>query len=1087
MSYHTIWGTLVNTVNPVCHPPTSTSNPAFQLPSREVAWAVSMTKNYLHRKVFCRSCACTAMLLFLLPTTKGDEAGVPSNHASDYLVSVWQTDDGLPQNEVTSLAQTPEGYLWIGLLHGGLARFDGSRFAQFTPFNTPELRAIEVQQIGVDSRGVLWIGPSDGSLTTWRGGEFQLQRPPQRDGGLRLQSVVISESNRVVLAAFNHTLLVGRPGVNPTNWTALRTPPACPIPSYSVDRQGAIWYRTKQNGVCRLDHENFAEIATENVPQLRSVTAVCADATGHIVVGTTTGMVSWVDGTFQDCTPTNGPVPLNVRRMVCARDGGQWVLERGWIRKCVGRQWTVAANLSRDQFRPRGGQMFADAEGGVWLLSDGEAVWHVSATGRVAKFTESEGLPSTHITAWLQDREGNVWLGTAGKGIVRIRKRLFHLPNASKPSSFVVRSVAEDKTGALWVGTAAGEFLSLRGEDWIPLDLRSLCPLPMTDAVLCPDHENRLWMATMQGGVVVKEGDQLRRPFPAGAAGPGARILYPDHQNRVWLGSEYGLFCWQASGLRAFTPEEIGSPCHVTGIGEDADGAIWITTAGCSLFRFAGNALTRFRSASNPTTSRFWCVLPDQGGVVWIGTLGGGLVRFQSGKFDRLTVEGGLPDNNIGQLMDDRQGNLWARSRAGVFRVEKRQVSDFIRGVRQNIACEVFDRSDGLPTVECSGGLQPSCWQSAEGRLWFATIKGAVWVNPKDVQSTRLSPTIAMDEVWVDGKLINPTRMAADRASLATRTAKFTTPTSLLIQPGQHYLDIHFIGINHSSPEKVRYRWQMEGVDTEWRSGRNRNATYSALPHGKYVFHVQASNGSGVWGPAEARLSVVVLPHVWQTWWFQGLLGLSVMALLWGAHALRITRLREIERLRLRLARDLHDEVGAKLGAIALLGELIEGESGSADGTKVRQLALQTIDALRDIVWFIDPTFERLSDLVQRIEIVAKSLLPGFELKLQQTGDFDSTHLPLAFRRNVIPLLKESLRNITKHSGATRVEIHVQRRKGSFELSIADNGQGFDPAAPTWGNGLRNIRQRAAAMHAALDVQSTSGVGTRVTLTAPIP
>ena len=1028
------------------------------------------------------------MLLLALPALGSELTETPLDLTNEHLVTAWQTDDGLPQNEVTSLAQTREGYLWIGLLHGGLARFDGVRFTQFTPFDTTELRAIEVQGLETDSRGRLWIGPSDGSLATWSDGRFTLQRPPQRDGGLRLQAVLGCQTNQVVLAAINRSLMLGTLGSDSSTWQ-VHTPPApYPLPSFCRDASGAIWYRTAQNELARLLPDDLSKVEIIKEPAIRSVMAVCADATGNIFVGTTKGIQAWQGGRFQDFTPTNGPAAFNVARMVCARDGGLWVLESGYMRKCVNRKWVTEVRLGGPQFRPRGGYLFGDSQGGAWLVSSGEAVWHILPTGAVTKFTEKDGLPSLQITAWLEDRDGNVWFGTAGKGIVRIRRRLFHLANTPDLPDNVIRSVAEDQAGTIWLGTASGQILALRGQDCTRLDLSPVFSKPvMKDAVLCPDQEGRLWIASMESGVLVKEGDRLRRPFEASALGPGARILCADRQGRVWFGSEFGLSYWQADRLRKFTPEEVGPRCHVTGIAEDASGTVWITTAGCQLLRFERGSLTRFQGGPSFAKSRFWCVLPDAGGVVWIGTLGGGLVRFQQGQFVCLTLTDGLPDNTIAQLLDDRQGSLWAGSRGGVFRIEKQQIERYVNGVSPRLVCEVFDRSDGLPTIECSGGQQPSCWRGDNGRLWFATMKGAVWVNPNDIPTARKAPPIVLEEVWVDGKHIHDGPQPAPAARVAP-AAMFDAHRTLRILPGRHYLDLHFTGLNLSSPDKVRYRWKMEGIDADWRDGgRSRNIAYSALPHGEFVFRVQACNGSDAWGPDEARLSIMVLPHFWETWWFRGLMGCLIGALLWGAHALRVARLREIERLRLHIARDLHDEVGAKLGAIALLGELIDEETASADGPKVRQLALQTIDALRDIVWFIDPSHERLTDLVQRMETVAKSLLPGLELQCLKQGDFDSTHLPLAFRRNVIPLLKESLGNITKHSRADRVEMLVQRRNGLFVLEIKDNGCGFDPNTPTWGNGLNNIRQRASAMNASLEIQSTPGTGACVRLTAPIP
>jgi len=1045
-----------------------------------------MINFFQHRMGFLQSCACIAMLLLMLPATQGEEL----NHASDYLISVWQTDDGLPQNEVTSLAQTPEGYLWIGLLHGGLARFDGVQFAQYTPFNTPEIQAIEVQSLATDSRGTLWIGPSDASLTTWREGRFTLQRTPQSDGGLRLQSFLTGDNSNIVLAAFNRSLLLGSFQSNSIGWSVIRPPSTYALPLYAADSKGTIWYCNRQRHLTQLAiNPSHTDFTTKDF-DVGGISAICPNSEGRITIGTSSGIAVWTGEDFEDITPTNSVNSIDVTRMTVAKDGGLWVLESGWIRKLVGSQWTAECRIADIKYRPRSGYFFPDNEGGVWLVSIGEAIWHVSSNGAVAKFTELEGLPSTQITAWLVDRDGNTWFGTSGKGLIRIRKRLFNSLNSSAQSAGAIRSVAEDRNGTLWLGTAAGEVFFLAGTNWSRLELEKLYKSPKTDAVIDPDVENRLWISTMQSGFMLKDGDNLER-LSIPRAGPGARVIFHDTHGRVWLGSEFGLAYWQNNQLRKFTTEETGPRCHVTGITEDAKGAVWITTAGCNLMCLSGTNLTTYHSTNSSPKCRFWCALAETNGAIWIGTLGGGLVLFENGGFTHFTTDDGLPDDNINQLLHDDVGNLWGGSLNGIFRIHRRQIAELVRGKKIKIECESFSRSDGLPTVECSGGAQPACWRGADNRLWFATMKGAVWVNPHEAKVGQQIPAVVLEDVLVDGKPAAPATSEQEPASFPDRyspEASFTAKHVLQVLPGRHYLDINFSGINLSSPEKVRYRWRMDGVDTEWRNGgHSRNAAYSALPHGHFVFHVQASNGGEAWNTDEVKLMIIVLPHWWETWWFKGSLALAIVGLIVGAHRLRVHRLREIERLRLRLARDLHDDVGSKLGAIALLGELIEAEGGSSDGARVRQLATQTIDGLRDIVWFIDPSFDRLSDLVQRMENVAKPLLPGLELDFKQTGDFDSTHLPLAFRRNVIPILKESLSNITKHAKATRVEIRVHRGNGSFKLEIADNGHGFDQSIHSWGSGLRNIRQRAEAMHGTIEFQSSPGAGTRVRLTAPIP
>jgi signal transduction histidine kinase len=266
-----------------------------------------------------------------------------------------------------------------------------------------------------------------------------------------------------------------------------------------------------------------------------------------------------------------------------------------------------------------------------------------------------------------------------------------------------------------------------------------------------------------------------------------------------------------------------------------------------------------------------------------------------------------------------------------------------------------------------------------------------------------------------------------------------------------------------------------------------RSASYSFVPPGNYEFQVRACNGDGVWNETGAAVKFTVRPYFWQTWWFKVALALLAGVVLWMIFAIRLARVRALQRERLRIARDLHDEVGAGLGTIALLGEFIEQHPTASDGQEVRQMALQTIDSLRDIIWFIDPSFDRMDHLVARLQAIAKARLPGFELNFRSSSDFKRTPLPLTFRRNMIPLFKEALHNILKHACARRVEIQVRNERNEFKLTISDNGSGFDPGKPVDGNGLKNMHRRAGEMNGRLEILRPPAGGTTLRLTVPLP
>lgn len=473
---------------------------------------------------------------------------------------------------------------------------------------------------------------------------------------------------------------------------------------------------------------------------------------------------------------------------------------------------------------------------------------------------------------------------------------------------------------------------------------------------------------------------------------------------------------------------------------------------------------------------------PD--GYLWIGTLGGGLLRFRDGRFTHFTERDGLPNEHVTQILEDELGHLWLGTRGGLVRVKKSALLDHAARPEGALELNSYGRYDGLPTIECSSGTQPGCWRTRDGRLWFTTVKGPVWVDRARAVQSAAAPRPHRGILGGQTTALCP-RPHAARLAAAVLGAP---PNPLRIPPGQHYFEFKFTALSFTAPDKVRFRWELRGGEKPLRgAGPERSVTFSHLPPGAYEFWVTAANNDGVWDDVGARLGFVVLPHFWERWWFKLAVALAVAAGLAGLYLVRVGRLRALQRLRLRIARDLHDEVGSNLGSISLLAQVLERHPNPADAREIGQVAAQTVDTLRDIVWFIDPAHERLSDLVGRLRDTAKSMLRNLPYDFEAEGDFAGAPLPLEFRRNVLPIFKEALHNALKHSGATHIHIRLRKAGALFTLVIQDNGRGLPVGREPRGNGLMNMKRRAEEMRASLEITSPPGGGTTVRLSARLP
>jgi len=1024
---------------------------------------------------------------------------------ADYLVHVWGAEDGLPQNSVNCLAQTPDGYLWIGTRSGGLARFDGARFVTFNPQTTPELKDVEFETLSVDSRGTLWITAGNESAASLAEGRFRLVRERTAVPRWHPLHLVAEESNAVYLASF-HSAVFRVPrqgGVNQAQRIDLDPPPPPPAPgAFTQTSDGALWYITENRQVARLSLP-VPEARRPTVFSLPSPARVLAkDSAGRLWLATDEQLGVMSPDGFADHTPTNGPALRGVREMIAAVDGSLWLWNGNALRKMSGGQWT----LSAEQFRPNPSsqtlKFFADSTGGIWAAEYGTGLWHVRPDGAATLLTPENGLPSKFITCWLEDQEGNIWIGTKEAGLARIRRRQFkEFTAADGIPGDVVQSVCEDAQGTIWVGTATGGLARKAGDKFVSVPLTPN-PDPLIESVtVFPDTTRGIWIGTLQGSIFRCENNEVRCvdnevawSFPMERLRDHvANAMMQDRQGRVWFGNGAGAYYFQDGKLTVFDRargfvDNIG----VRALAEGPVGTLWFGTEPGDLWRVVKDVPTRYHPPVEWPNARVSALLPDPDGSLWIGTLGGGLLRFENGNFTRITTQQGLPDNSITQLLEDDAGNLWGGSYAGIFRASKKDLKDLAAGAVDEIAFSVHGRFDGLPAQAYSGWFQPSCWGSRDGQLWFTTVKGVVSVIPREVKVNRRPPPVVIEEMRVDGE-------PSDFKAVANDETISAAIPPLRIAPGRHYVEFRFTGINFTSPDKVRFKWQLEGAEKRWRESVNqRSAGYGPLLPGEYRFRVLAANSDGFWNEAGASIGFAVQPFFWQTWWFEtSLIGGVCLGLVLVAtfaqhrrHRLELERLEhrnEMERERTRIAQDLHDDLGTGLTQISLLSSVLDRESAPAAETQaltqqIRCTSRAMVTALNEIVWAVNPKNDSLSELEGYLGNFAEAFFqPGpIRCRLDIPGDVPERPILPEVRHGIFLAFKEAINNAAKHSRATEVRVKIHCTGDELQLAVEDNGVGFDPAAQRAGNGLANMRHRLENLGGSCDVRSAPGAATTV-------
>jgi signal transduction histidine kinase/ligand-binding sensor domain-containing protein len=1034
-------------------------------------------------------------LLFAVLTQLVLLAARPAAAAEEYLTDVWTADNGLPDSSVTAIAQTPDGYLWIGT-YNGLVRFDGVRFVTFDPSNTPALAHARVRQLSVDDQGTLWINTLDGSMTSLRRGVFAREWTGVE--GLDPDVTLVSSSAKQVTFLLHRGILRRKPLADPAGagWEDL-IPTNRSVGTLCVqDGAGTIWYRALDRHLWRVAETNLELLPETGWPAGNQVNAMTTDSRRRLWVGTDTDLARWDGNRFQTVTPTNAESPLDVAFFFVGEDGGAWVVANGRVRKAMDRRWIFEAEPLKNVFTGNLSRIGAhgDHHGGVWLYDYGRGLSHIAADGQVRQFGSADGFPGDRVNCFFEDHEGDWWAGLDAGGLVRIRERRFQtIDTSGQFSTKPARSVCEETNGTLWIGTLGDGLLRRQADVLTNFTVVGEAGKGFVFCV-CPDAAGRLWVSAGEEDLFVHEKNSFRRISPPVH---GVKAILADKSGRVWVGTKSGLFFSDEGSQEKFTLcEEVGHN-SVRSLSADGRGNLWAGAEDGTLFHIAGDLVETFNPADNKTPQAIWSLLAEDDGTVWAGTFRGGLLRFRDGKFTRFTVDDGLPDNIICQILPDDAGNLWLGSHQGVFRVAKSALDYFARGETNSVPVTMFGRSDGLPSLECSGGYQPAAWRGRDGRLWFTTVKGAVSIKPEKIHPNRLPPPVIIEEMLIDGTNLDagtPEKNFADGITY-DRDKKI-----LEVPPGKHQFEFRYTALSLVSSDRVLFRYRLEGADANWiEAGMRRSAPYPLLPAGTYRFHVVACNSDRIWNETGDSLTLKIRPHFYETLWFHILAGLFVVGLVAGAVRYSVTRRlhlkmeqlarqQAVERERARIAKDIHDDLGANLTLIAVLGDLAKQEKAGDRVEKMASTARQAVKSLDEIVWAVNPRNDTLAHLIDYTGQFAVDYLraAGVRCLLDVPEHAPPREVPTNVRHNVFLVVKEALQNIVKHAHANEVWLRVNATNHGLRIAIEDNGGGFERAPENvCADGLRNMQQRMSELGGECRIQSQPGAGTKIIVELP--
>ncbi len=1010
---------------------------------------------------------------------------------ADYLIDVWDTDDNLPNSVVTGIAQTPDDYLWVGT-YDGLARFDGVRFVTYNHLTTPAISHSRIQALYVDAVGTLWINTYRGGLTSYRDGVFHREWPDD-PSWFDLRTTMVSSSSNTVVFVTQFGEVLRRPARATNAGWQVTAPPAGTRPFFHcVDGAGKLWFLSREGRILRFEDGQFKDLPATGVLLGKRLNRMVADPRGRVWVCASNAIALWDGGHFQDMTPTNAELVVDPRLLVPTVAGANWVLDGDRLRKLEGRRWTEEVLEWRGLLGWASGRAMGiheDRAGGVWFNHYGNGLFHITPDRRFQRLTSQDDLPGDRVGAWFQSRDGSVWLGVDHGGLARLRDLRFHVIGpADGRQARTAYSVCEDRDGAIWIGTSGGGLCR-----WSQGQITSLTnnAAPKFVFSMFPRPDGGLWLSAGEGEDLNEyvHGVVQRAPWDA----HGVKSILTDRAGRVWTGTKASLGWWTPGARRSFGTNDGMKISAVRALVEAPDGTVWGGADDGTLYRCEPDRLQAFRARDGLGGQPIWSLAADRDGAVWIGTFRGGLLRFKDGKFVRFTARQGLPADVISQILEDNRGRLWLGTHRGICCVSRAALNACADGRTNTAEFVTYGKLHGLPTLACSDGYQPACWRGSDGRLWFATVKGVVSVNPDEVTADSLPPPVVVEELRVDGAAVTVGQQ------------------ELVIAPGHEQFEFRFTALNFNKDARFRYR--LEGLNSDWvEADTRRTAHYSHLPPNTYQFRVIACNNEGAWKGNGATVRFTIQRHFYTTAWFLTLSGLGilagvVLAVRAGAarkYERRLARLAQqhaIERDRTRIAKDIHDDIGAGLTQITLLSELARREPDQAGGhlKRISDSARQLTRAMDEIVWAVDPQHDTFSGLMDYISAFAEDFLrmAGIRCRMDLPTVLPEMPVDAEMRYNLFLALKETLNNIVKHSHATEVWLRLRTGPGTFTLVVEDNGQGLPAAGASVtvaaggdriasGSGLSNLEKRLAAIGGHCAVQSSPGQGTRVEMSLAI-
>jgi signal transduction histidine kinase/ligand-binding sensor domain-containing protein len=964
----------------------------------------------------------------------------PSLQINQYAHKAWTIREGFFKSKVLSIAQTPDGYLWIGT-DSGLGRFDGVRIVEWQPPAGEHLPSSFIRSLLAGRDGTLWIGTNRG-LASWKAG--RLTHYP----GLARHDV--------------HSLYEDRKG---TVWAGL---PGRPSFSVCAIRSG--------RSECSLEDGKFGTIPG----------AIYEDSRGNLWVGAETGLWRWKPGPPRLYPMKNGPGPGSLSE---AAGGDILITTTTGVKKFSDGKIEAYPAFGGKPFQARA--LLHDRDGGLWVGTTDRGLLHVY-NGGTDVFARSNGLSDDLIFRLFEDREGNIWVATT-QGLDRFRDPAVPTISVEQGLSAVVGSVLTTRDGSVWLGTPKGLNQWSDGRSVVyhrPSGRQSNASPRFQDSA------GRIWVSGWFGTEPVDSFENGRfLPIKALPLGPVPWSIEGNNAGNVWISRGDGLFhLTQGASAERIAWATLGRQDAALALLPDRyGGGLWLGffQGGVAYFK-DGQVRRSYSAADGLGEGRVEALQFERDGAVWAATEGG-LSRIKDGRIATLSSRNGLPCDAVHWMLEDDEHSVWVYLACGLVRIARSELDAWARDPKRTVPTTVFDASDGVTTFGLGTLFNPQVAKAADGRIWFVSGDGVSIIDPRHVPFNKLLPPVHVEEITADRKT-------------HWRNLSGAAASNLHLPKLSRDLRIDYTALSLVAPEKVRFKYKLEGHDDDWvDAGSRREAFYNDLRPRSYRFRVIASNNSSVWNEAGDSIEFSIAPAYYQTTWFRASVVAVFFLALWGLYRLRLYQVaREFAAQtgeRTRIARDLHDTLLQSFQASVIQMQTARNIFPRRPEAAIQTLdnaigsAEQAIDEGRSTIQDLRTTLAPQSELECQLTIAGQELAKvqepnGTQPVLGVTVNGSRRILSSILQDEVYRIGREALRNAFHHARASHIEVEVIYDKHEFRLQVRDDGKGIDrnilqegAKAGHWG--LPGIRERAKRIGARLDIWSEAGAGTEIELVVP--